>query len=230
MVWSWGLWHVWLDIMGVLSVSVVDLLADLLGEGELDSGAGGGSQLGDALLHGGNGFLDLWDGDTFLSSEVLAGDDWEVNWLVDAGLDWLRVGHGDWGVGLGDDGAVVASLLGDLLAVVVAVLVVSVAGGGLADSDHLGVALPGEGDSDGLGGGGHNLLNVLTAHGAGRRVALLDIPDCGSSGDRIQVHAMVAMQQRVRDGHADADDAEVCGLMRLCAYAEAMRKTQCVCT
>ena len=72
---------------------------------------------------------------------------------------------------------------------------VSVAGGGLADSDHLGVALPGEGDSDGLGGGGHNLLNVLTAHGAGRRVALLDIPDCGSSGDRIQVHAMVAMQQ-----------------------------------
>ena len=73
---------------------------------------------------------------------------------------------------------------------VVAVLVVSLAGGGLADGDHLGVALPGEGDGDGLGGGGNNLLavgvdtdlvvnnlNTLTAHGAGHRVALLNIDD-----------------------------------------------------
>ena len=33
----------------------------------------------------------------------------------------------------------------------------------------------------------------------------------------------------VRDGHADADDAEVCGLMRICAYADAIRKTKSVC-
>ena len=32
-----------------------------------------------------------------------------------------------------------------------------------------------------------------------------------------------------RDGHAEADDAEVCGLMRICAYAEAIRKTKSVC-
>jgi len=38
-VWGWGLWLVWLDIMGLLSVSVVDLLAHLLGEGELNGGA-----------------------------------------------------------------------------------------------------------------------------------------------------------------------------------------------
>ena len=67
---------------------------------------------------------------------------------------------------------------------------VSVAGGGLADGDHLGVALPGEGNGDGLGSGGNNLLavgvdtdlvvnnlNTLTAHGAGHRVALLNIND-----------------------------------------------------
>ena len=34
---------------------------------------------------------------------------------------------------------------------------------------------------------------------------------------------------RTRDGHAEADDAEVCGLMRICAYAEAIRKTKSVC-
>ena len=33
----------------------------------------------------------------------------------------------------------------------------------------------------------------------------------------------------IRDGHAEADDAEVCGLMRICAYAEAIRKTKSVC-
>ena len=30
----------------------------------------------------------------------------------------------------------------------------------------------------------------------------------------------------IRDGHAEAKYAEVCGLMRICDYAEAMRKTQ----
>ena len=34
---------------------------------------------------------------------------------------------------------------------------------------------------------------------------------------------------QTRDGHAEADDAEVCGLMRICAYAEAIRKTKSVC-
>ena len=34
---------------------------------------------------------------------------------------------------------------------------------------------------------------------------------------------------KTRGGHAEADDAEVCGLMRICAYAEAIRKTKSVC-
>merc|ERR1740129_1382133 len=179
-----------LDLVHVLGVSVVDLLAHLLGQGELDSLAGGGGQLGDALLLKLDVVHDLGDGDALLLSEVLARDPDQVDGLLDALLDGLGEGNLDVLDVLSDDGHVVASLLGDLLAVVVAVLVVSVAGGGLADGDHLGVALPGEGDGDGLGGGGDNLLavgvdtdlvvnnlNTLTAHGAGHRVALLDIND-----------------------------------------------------
>ena len=41
----------------------------------------------------------------------------------------------------------------------------------------------------------------------------------------IEVEEMI----QIRDGHAEADDAEVCGLMRICAYAEAIRKTKSVC-
>merc|ERR1740129_1519060 len=179
-----------LNLVHVLGVSVVDLLAHLLGQGELDSLAGGGGQLGDALLLQLDVVHDLGHGDALLLGEVLARDPDQVDGLLDALLDGLGEGNLDVLDVLSDDGDVVASLLGDLLAVVVAVLVVSVAGGGLADGDHLGVALPGEGDCDGLGGGGNNLLavgvdtdlvvnnlNTLTAHGAGHRVALLDIND-----------------------------------------------------
>merc|ERR1719201_599544 len=150
----------------------------------------GGSQLGDALLLQLDVVHDLGHGDALLLGEVLARDPDQVDGLLDALLDGLGEGNLDVLDVLSNDGDVVASLLGDLLAVVVAVLVVSVAGGGLADGDHLGVALPGEGDGDGLGGGGDNLLavgvdtdlvvnnlNTLTAHGAGHRVALLDIND-----------------------------------------------------
>ena len=56
---------------GVLSVSVVDLLAHLLGQGELDGLTGGVRQAGDALLEGLGDNLDLRDGDALLS-EVLA--------------------------------------------------------------------------------------------------------------------------------------------------------------
>jgi len=183
MVWSWGLWHVWLDIMGVLSITVVDLLAHLLGEGELDSGAGGGSQLGDALLHGGNGLLDLWDGDTFLSSEVLAGDDWEVNWLVDAGLDWFRVGDLDSWLNWGDNWGVVTGLLGNFLAVVVTVAVVSVSWGWLAHGHHLDVAFSVEGDLNSLGIGA--LLLLLVGVGADLILLNLDALRADSSGDGV---------------------------------------------
>merc|ERR1719188_124433 len=100
-------------------VAVVDLLADLLGEGQLDSLAVGGSKSGHALVDGLSDGLDLGDGDALVLGQVLTADPGQGDGLVDAGLDGLGVGDGDGGVDHGDDGEVVASLLGDLLAVVV---------------------------------------------------------------------------------------------------------------
>merc|ERR1719400_122393 len=168
---------------GVVGETVDDLDTDLLGEGELHSLAGGGGQAGHALAEGLADILDLRDGDALLLGQVLAGDPRQGDGLVDTGLDGL-------GVGDGDNGDVVASLLGDLLAVVVAVAVAVAVLGGLAHGHHLGLALLLEGDLDGLGGGllvlglvgvaAHlvvDLLDALSAHGAGDGVALLDVLD-----------------------------------------------------
>ena len=158
---SGGLGDIGLHIVGLKLHSVVDLLADLLGEGKLHSGAGGGGDNGDALLNNSDVLFDFGDGNAGLRNNIGAGDDGEVDGLVDTLLDWLGVGNGDGGLGGGDHGGVVASLLGDLLAVVVTVAVVSVSRGWLADGHHLGVADPLEGDLDSLGGGLLTLLLVV---------------------------------------------------------------------
>jgi len=160
---------------------VHNLLVDLFGEGELDSGAGWSSQLGDALLDGGNSILDLWDSDAFLSGEVPAGDDWEVNWLVDAGLDWLRVGNLDSGLSGGNNWGVVAGLLGNFLAVVVSIAVVSISWGWLAHGHHLGIAFFLEAHLDSLGIGG--LLLLLVGVGTDLILFNLDALRADSSGD-----------------------------------------------
>ena len=158
--------------------AVHDAAAHLLGEGELHGAAVGGAQLGDALLHGLHGVLDLGDHDALVGLDVLAGDDGQVNGLLDAGLDGLGVGHGHGGLVDSDHGGVVASLLGDLLAVVVAVAVVAVAGGGLAHGHHLDITDLLEGDGDGLGGGVLALLLV----GVGADLVLDDLDALGADG------------------------------------------------
>merc|ERR1712153_134712 len=131
----------WLSLMNILSISVVGLLADLLGESEVNSLASRGSKLGDALLFNLNIIHYLWDSDALFGSEVLATNDNQVDWLVHTGLDWLRVGNLNCGLNRGNNRDIIASLLGNLLAVVVSVAVVSVSWGWLADGDHLGVTL-----------------------------------------------------------------------------------------
>ena len=173
----------------VSSISVVDLHTDLLGEGQLNSLAGRGSQTSHTLLSSLSDILNLGDSDALLFGDVLTGDPGQADGLVDAGLDGLGVGDINGGLNNGDNGDVVAGLLGDLLAVVVSVPLVSVSvssGLGLADSDHLGLALLVEGNLNGLGGGGLSLglvgvgadlvvdlLDGLSADGPGDRVALL---------------------------------------------------------
>ena len=129
----------WLNLMGILSISIVDFLANLLGESKLNSLASRSSKLGDAILRGNSGVFNLWDSNALFLSEVLTADSWERDWLVDTGLDWLRVGNLNSWLNRGDNRDIVASLLGNLLAVVVSIAVVSVSWGWLADGDHLGV-------------------------------------------------------------------------------------------
>jgi len=171
----------WLNIVGILSISVVDLLADLLGESELNILASRSSKLGDALLRSLSGIFNLWDSDALLLSEVLTADSWERDWLVDTGLDWLRVGNLNSWLNRGDNRDIVASLLGDLLAVVVSIAVVSVSWGWLADGHHLGVALLVEGDLNSLGSCGFSLL--LVGVGADLIVDLLNALGTDSTGD-----------------------------------------------
>ena len=179
-----------LGVNFVLGVAVVDLLAHLLRQGQLNGLAGGSGQLGDALLEGLGNLLNLRDSDALLFGEVLARDPGQGDGLVHTGLDGLRVDDINSGLNNSEDGHVVASLLGNLLAVVVAVGVVTISGVGLADSDHHVLALLLEGHLNGLGGGGLSLglvgvgadlvvdlLGALGTDGAGDGVALLNILD-----------------------------------------------------
>ena len=167
--------------MNILSISIVDLLADLLGKSEVNSLASRSSKLGDALLFNLNIVHDLWDSDALFSSEVLATDDNQVDWLVDTGLDWLRVGNLNSWLNRGDNRDIVASLLGNLLAVVVSVAVVSVSWGWLADGNHLGVTLLVEGNLNSLGSCGFSLLLVRV--GADLIVNFLNALGTDSTGD-----------------------------------------------
>jgi len=179
---------------GIVGKAVHDLNTDLLGKGELDSLASGSSQSSDTLLKSLRNNLDLWDSDAFLFREVLAADSWEGDGLVDTGLDWLRVGDSYSRLNNSDDRDVVASLLGNLLAVVVSIstsvsVSISILGR-LADGNHLGFALLVERNLNSLGGsllilrlvriGADlvvDLLNALGTDSTGDCVALLDILD-----------------------------------------------------
>jgi len=171
----------WLNLMSILSISIVDLLANLLGESKLNILASRGSKLGDALLRGDGGVLNLWDSDALLLCEVLAADSWERDWLVDTGLDWLRVGNLNSWLNRGDNRDIIASLLGNLLAVVVSVAVVSVSWGWLADGNHLGVTLLLKGNLNSLGSGLFGLLLVRV--GADLVVNFLNALGTNSTGD-----------------------------------------------
>jgi len=177
-----------LRLISILSISVVDLLADLLGEGQLNVLAGRGSQSSDTLLKGLRDSLNLRDSDALLLRQVLTADSGEEDGLVDTGLDWLRVHNINSRLNNSEDRDIVASLLGDLLAVVVAVAVVSVSRGRLAHSNHLGVTLLLEGNLNSLGSSSLslglvrvgadlivNLLNALRAHSPCDGVALFSI-------------------------------------------------------
>ena len=176
----------------VLSVSVVDLLAHLLGQGQLNGLAGGSGQLGDALLEGLGDLLNLGDGDALLLGEVLARDPGQGDGLVHTGLDGLGVDDIHWRLNNSDNWHIVASLLANLFAVVVAVAVpITISmGSWLADGHHLSLTLFLKRHLNCLSSGAFglglvgvgadlvvDLLGALGADGADHSVALLNILD-----------------------------------------------------
>jgi len=172
--------------MNILSISIVDLLANLLGESEVNGLTSWSSKLCDTLLLNFNVIHDFWDSDALLCSKVFATDDNKINWFVHTGLDGLRVSNLNSGFNRGDNRDIVASFLGNFLAVVVSIAVISVSWSWLAHSDHLGVTLFLVGNFDSLGSCGFSLLLVrigtdlivdnsdtFSTQGASNRVTLL---------------------------------------------------------
>jgi len=149
-----------LMLVDILSIAIVELLADLLGEGQVNVLAGGCSQLCDTLLLSIFALLNLRDCYALLGGKVLTADSDQVNGLVNTGLDGFRESNLYWRFNRGNNGDIVASLLGNLLAIVVAIAVVSISWGGLADSHHLGVTFLLKGHFHSLGSGVDNLLLV----------------------------------------------------------------------
>merc|ERR1719336_708995 len=119
--------------------------------------------------------------------------------------DRVGVGDGDGGVDHGHHGEVVASLLGDLLAVVVAVSAISaISVVGLADGDHHGLALLLEGNLNSLAGG--VLVLGLVGVGADLVVDLLDALGTDGPGDVIALlHILHALPAQVDGGAGGVD-------------------------
>ena len=174
--------------MSILSISIVDLLAHLLGKSKLNILASRSSKLGDTLLRGLGGIFNLRNCDALLLSKILTADSWERDRFVDTCLDWLRIGNLNSWLNRGDNRNIVASFLGNFLTVVVSIAVVSITWGRLADGHHLGITLLLEGNLNSLGSGLFNLLlvrigadlivnlfNALSTNSPGNWVTLFNI-------------------------------------------------------
>jgi len=174
---SWG-W-VWL---GVVGVSVNKLNTDLLGQGKLNLLAGWGIQGSDTLLNRLNSILNHWNSDALVLGDVLTADHWQSNGLVDTGLDWLWVGNGHSNIDWGHDRHIVLCLLGNLIAVLVAIslsMSITIASW-LTNRDHLHIGLLLEGDLNCLSSG--CFLSLLVAVGADLIGDLLDGLSADSPG------------------------------------------------
>ena len=70
-----------LVLVGVLGKSIVNLLADLLGEGQLNILAVRGSKLNDALVYGDSGLFNLRDNDALVLNDVGTAHSDKINGL-----------------------------------------------------------------------------------------------------------------------------------------------------
>ena len=150
---SWG----GFVLVSVFGMAIDKLNTNLLGEGQLNVLASRGSKLGNTLFRSFCCFLNLWDSDALLSSQVFTRYSHQRDRFVDTGFDGLGVGDLNSWFNNGHYWNIVASLLGNFLAVVVSVsmsittMSLSIPlWGRLADGNHLNLALLVEGDFNSL--------------------------------------------------------------------------------
>ena len=124
------------------SITIDKLNTDLLGQGQFDLLARWSSQLGHTLLNRLRGVLNLWYSDALVLNLVFAVDTGKVDWLVDTGLDWLRVGDRHRNINSSDNRNIIFSGLGHLIAVFVGVSSMTIASiRWLTHSHHLDLGL-----------------------------------------------------------------------------------------
>jgi len=179
----WGIGR--LVLVSLFGMAIDKLNTNLLGKSKLNFLASRSSKLGDALLRSFGGFFNFRNSDALLSSQVFTRYSHQRDWLVDTGLDWLRVGNLNSWLNRGNNRDIVASLLSNFLAIVVSVAIsvsMSVAlRCRLADSHHLDLALLGEGNLDGLCV--CSLHPLLVRVGADLVINLLNALGTDSTGD-----------------------------------------------
>jgi len=173
-----------LVFVSVFSMAIDKLNTNLFGESKLHILASWGSKLGDALLRSFSGFFNLRNSNTLLSSQIFTRYSHQTDWLVDTGLDWLRVGNLNSWLNNSHHRDIVASLLGNLLAVIVSISIASVSislRSWLADGHHLNFAFLCECNFNGLGICSLNPLLVRVC--ADLIVDLLNALGTDSTGD-----------------------------------------------
>lgn len=130
-----------LVFLGGLSIPIDNFFADLFGQGQLNLLTVGSRQSGDALLNRLDFIFNFRLVDTFFFGDSFAAESGKLDGFVQARLDRLWIGdldrHIDW-ANLRD---VVGSLLGNFLAVLMSIRVISVSISWLANSHHLDVSL-----------------------------------------------------------------------------------------
>jgi len=183
------------------SKPVHQLLALLLGQGELNRLASWLNKASYTFVNALAVILNSRDSDALLLTEVLAADPWQGDGLVDTRLDRFRVGDLNLRLHNSNNRDIDASLLSNLLTVVLTIsmrpMSISILGR-LTDSDHLGVTLLVKSNLDSLGCGGFcfwpvrvgadlivNGLSAFRADSPGDSVALLSVHNpLDGEGDR----------------------------------------------
>ena len=152
------------SFMDLCGMSVGKLFANLFGEGKFNLLASGFTQFGNTFGDNYFGIFNTGDLDGSFLRNVSASNNGQVDGFVDTGLDWFRVGNGNWHINRGNNGDVVGSFLSNFLAVVVSVTTITSmtvsSGSWLANGNHLHVSFLFKGDLNGFGGSVFSFLSV----------------------------------------------------------------------